>query len=225
MSPKSQATLWLFVLFTMAGCSSTEITEHQPYEGEKLARPDRMIVHDFIATPADVSPDSAFAAELAGADGSMTTEQIEAGRKLGAEVAKALVANLRDLGLPAVQAEGQAVPRVHDIVLRGYFVSIDEGSSTKRVLIGFGSGAAELRTAVEGYQMTAEGLRLLGSGKVDSGGDEMPGVMVPLAVLAATANPIAGEASGSDTIEGAAKRTADEIAAQIQKTAKKQGWI
>jgi hypothetical protein len=58
---------------------------------------------------------------------------------------------------------------------------------------------------------------------------------VPVAVLAATANPIGlvfsggaklyGEATGSDTIEGAAKRTADEIAAQLKTAAEEQGWI
>ena len=100
-------------------------------------------------------------------------------------------------------------------MLRGYFVSIEEGSAGKRVLVGFGSGTAEMRAAVEGYQMTAQGLRLLGSGEVRSGGGAMPGVAVPLAVLAATANPIGlvvgggaklygrrREATGSDTIEG-----------------------
>jgi hypothetical protein len=63
----------------------------------------------------------------------------------------------------------------------------------------------------------------------------MPGVAAPLAVLAATANPIGlvvggavkatGEVTGSDTIEGAAKRTADEIAAQLKTAAEEQGWI
>jgi hypothetical protein len=34
-----------------------------------------------------------------------------------------------------------------------------------------------------------------------------------------------GEASGSSTIEGRAKPTADEIAAQLKVAAEKQGWI
>ena len=60
-------------------------------------------------------------------------------------------------------------------------------------------------------------------------------MVVPLAVVAATANPIGlvvggavkatGEATGSDTIQGAAKRTADEIAAQLHTAAEEQGWI
>jgi hypothetical protein len=234
MKPLNRAAVWLFALAVLAGCASTEVTERQRYEGAKLARPDRIIVHDFTANPADVPPQSPFAARLAGAV-PPTAEQRELGRKLGAQIAEDLVADLQGMGLPAVRAEGQPPPRVDDIVLRGYFVSIEEGSAGKRVLVGFGSGEAEMRAAVEGYQATAAGLRLLGSGEVSSAGGEMPGVVAPLAVLAATANPIGlvvggaaklyGEGSGSETIEGAAKRTADEIAAQLRTAAEEQGWI
>jgi Domain of unknown function (DUF4410) len=233
MKPLNRA-VWLCVLVVLAGCASTEITERQRYQGAKLARPDRIIVHDFTGNPADVPPESPFAAQMAGTI-PPTPEQREVGRKVGAQMAKQLVADLQGMGLPAARAAGQPAPQVNDIVLRGYFVSIDEGSAGKRVLVGFGSGAAEMRAAVEGYQMTAQVLRLLGSGEVRSGGGKMPGVAVPAAVLAATANPIGlvvggaakmyGEATGSDTIEGAAKRSADEIAAQLKTAADEQGWI
>jgi hypothetical protein len=234
MKPLSRAAACLCVLAVVAGCASTEITERQRYQGAKLARPDRIIVHDFTGNPADVPPESPFAAQLAGTI-PPTPEQREVGHKLGAQIAKQLVADLQGMGLPAVPAAGQPAPRVNDIVLRGYFFSIDEGSAGKRVLVGFGSGTAEMRAAVEGYQMTAQGLRLLGSGEIRSGGSDMPGMVVPLAVVAATANPIGlvvggavklyGEGTGSDTIEGAAKRTADEVAAQLKTAAQEQGWI
>jgi hypothetical protein len=234
MKPLSRAASWLLALVLVAGCASTEVTDRQRYEGAKLARPDRIIVHDFTANPAEVPPESAFAAELAGA-ATPTPQQAELGRKLGAQIAQELVAELRAMGLPAVAAAGQPAPQVDDIVLRGYFVSVEEGSARERVLVGFGKGAAELRTAVEGFQMTTEGLRPLGRGEVRSGGGELPGVVLPLAVVAATANPIGlvvggavkltGEATGSDTIEGSAKRTAEEIAAQLKTTAEEQGWI
>ena len=234
MKSLSRVAPWLFALVVMTGCASTEIAQHKPYQGEKLARPDRIIIHDFTANPADVPPESPFAARLAGAV-SPTPEQRELGRKLGAQIAEDLVADLQGMGLPAVRAEGQPAPQIDDIVLRGYFVSIEEGSAGKRVLVGFGSGAAEMRAAVEGYQATAAGLRLLGSGEVSSAGGGMPGVAAPLAILAATANPIGlvvgggaklyGEATGSDTIEGAAKRTANEIAAQLRTAAEEQGWV
>jgi hypothetical protein len=234
MKPLNRAALALFVLVALAGCASTEITERQRYEGAKLARPDRIIVHDFTADPADVPPGSAFAAQMASAR-TPPPQQVALGRRLGAEVAKELVADLRAMGLPAVAAAGQPAPRPDDIVLRGYFVSVDEGSATQRVLVGFGAGAAELKTAVEAYQMTAQGLRPLARGEIKSGGGELPGMVVPLAVVAATANPIGlivggamkgtGEVTGSDTIEGVAKRTADEIATQLKTAAEEQGWI
>jgi hypothetical protein len=230
----ASATAWLLALFVLGGCASTEVTERQRHEGAKLTRPERIIVHDFTSDPAEVPPDSPFATRLAGAV-RPTPEQEDLGRKLGTQIAEDLVAELQSLGLPAVRAEGQPAPQIDDIVLRGYFVSIAEGSAGKRVLVGFGSGAAEMRAAVEGYQATAAGLRRLGSGEVSSEGGKLPGVAAPLAVLAATANPIGlvvggaaklyGEGSGSDTIEGAAKRTADEIAAQLRTVAEENGWI
>jgi hypothetical protein len=120
-------------------------------------------------------------------------------------------------------------------MLTGYFESIDAGSTAGRVLLGFGSGSAELKTVVEGYQMTGLGPRLLGSGSTDSSGNKTPGAVAPLVVLAATANPIglivsgtakiAGEVTGRSTIEGAAKRTAAEIAKVLRERFQERGWI
>jgi uncharacterized protein DUF4410 len=52
--------------------------------------------------------------------------------------------------------------------------SVDSGSAITRVVLGFGSGASELKTAVEGSLMPERGLRRLGSGAVDSGGGKTP---------------------------------------------------
>jgi hypothetical protein len=223
---------------TLAGNAVVVGVTNQPTRyipSEVCARPDRIIVYDFAATPADVPAGSAIASGYSEPSTPQTAEQIEAGRKLGAEVAKDLVAEIQNMGLPAAQAAGQPPPRVGDLVIMGYFVSVQEGSAAERVLIGFGSGAANLKTVVEGYLMTAQGLRRLGGGELDSGGGKTPGVAVPLVVAAATANPIGlivggaakvyGEASGSATIEGAGKRTAEEIADKLRVAFEKQGWI
>jgi len=225
----------LFALVALAACASTKVTGSQSYQGERLARPDRIIVHDFAATPADIPAWSAAVGRQAAPSTPQTEEAIETGRKLGAQVAKELVAEIRDMGLPAVLAAGQSAPDVGDIVIIGYFESIDEGSAVKRIAIGFGSGGAELTTQVEGYLMTDQGLRELGSREIDSGGGKTPGVMVPLAVFVATANPIGlivggalkvgGEATGRSTIEGSAKRTAKKIGDELRAAFEKQGWL
>lgn len=222
------------VLVALAACAKTEVTERQAYEGEKLAKPGRIIVHDFAATPSDLPADSPLAASATGQKETLDDEQLATARQLGAAVAEELVKNLQGMGLPAVRAEGQAAPAVDDIVMRGYFVSVDEGSATERVVVGFGAGAADLQTAVEAYQMTPDGLRRLGGGEVHAGGGKVPGALLPIAVVAAKGNPLGllvnsgvqayGEKTGEATIEGAAKRTADEIFTQIRPTIERQGW-
>jgi len=167
--------------------------------------------------------------------GGPTEEQLEAGRQLGAEVAKDLVEEIQDMGLPAVRAAELPRGETGDIVIRGTFLSVDEGSALKRIVVGFGSGGAELRTLVEGYVMTERGLRKLGSGQIDSGGNKLPGVVLPLAVFVATANPIGlavggavkatGELTGSSTIEGSGRRTAELIAQELKVKFEEQGWI
>ena len=169
MKSFGRIALCLFALVALAGCASTKVTGSRYYQGERLARPDHIIVHDFAATPADIPAWSAAAGRYAAPSTPQTAEAIETGRNLGAQVAKQLVAEIRDMGLPAVLAADQPAPHVGDIVIIGYFESIDEGSAVKRIAIGFGSGGAKLTTQVEGYLMEDQGLRKLGSREIDSG--------------------------------------------------------
>ena len=224
----------LFVLAMVGGCASTKVTDRQILVNERIPRPNRILVYDFIANPADMPANSALAGQVEPGP-PLTAEQLQTGRQLGAQIADKLVAQIRDMGLPAIAALGGTPPRVGDIVIRGYLVSIDEGSAGKRMLIGFGAGGSELRTVVEGYQMTARGLRKLGSGTVDSGGSKGPGAAAPAAVAIATGNPIGlivsggmkiyGEASGSSKLEGRATATAKEIADVLKTRFEEEGWI
>jgi hypothetical protein len=105
----------------------------------------------------------------------------------------------------------------------------------KRVTLGFGSGASELKTLVEGYQMTASGPRKLGQGAVDAGGGKMPGGALGVAALLLTHNPLGlavqagvqgyGEYTGSAKIQGRAKQAAQEIAEQLKVRFKEEGWV
>jgi len=228
------AVLWVLALLAVAGCTSTDVYTRPERPGERLARPGRIIVYDFAAAPADIPAWSDAAARYA-ASAPPQAAQREVGRALGAQVAQNLVAAIRGMGLVAVGALGQPAPQVNDIVLIGFFESLDEGSAAKRVVLGFGSGSAELTTHVEGYQMTKRGLRKLGSGVVEAGGGKTPGVAVPLAVSIATANPIGlivggavkagGEVTGKSTIEGTAARTAEAIAKHLRGRFEDQSWL
>ena len=168
----------LLALVVVAGCASTKVSDRQILVTEKIPRPDHIWVYDFVATPADLPADFAIAREDVDST-PQTAEQIATGRQLGAQIATQLVVEIRGMGMPAERATAQTRPQINDLVIRGYLVSIQEGSATKRVAIGFGAGASELKTAVEGFQMTAQGLRRLGSGIVDAGGSKTPGAPRP----------------------------------------------
>ncbi len=225
----------LCVMVVAAGCASTRVVSREKLVDEQLPRPNQIWVYDFAATAAEVPTNSTLAGEYSEDTSSQTPEDIAAGRALGARMAAQLVEEIRRMGLPAEVALTETKPQVNDLVFRGYLLSINEGSTAKRVVIGFGSGASELRTAVEGYQMTAAGLRKLGSGTLQAGGGKSPGAAVGAATFIATANPAGlivsgsmkayGEMSGKSTVTGRAEATAKEIAKVLKQRFQEQGWI
>ncbi len=219
----------------IAGCASTKVTSRETLVRQQLPRPGHILVYDFVAKPDEVPANSGLAGQYSEHPTPQTAEQVAAGRKLGAEIAAELVALIRDMGLPAEVASAGTKPQINDILLQGYLLSIHKGSAAERLTIGFGTGASELKTAVEGYQMTDLGLRKLGSGTVESGGSKGPGAAVGVAGLVATGNPaglivstgmkVYGEASGKSTVEGRAQATAKEIADQLKPRFQQEGWI
>jgi hypothetical protein len=225
----------VLALVVVAGCASTEVMERDEYKGGKIPRPHHIWVYDFAATPAEVPASSALAGQPVEHSTPQTPEQIETGRKMGELIATQLVEEIFNMGMLARKASSNTKPEINDLVIRGYLLSIDEGDATKRVAVGFGSGASHLTVAAEGFQMTAQGLRKLGGGKAEAGGGKTPGGAVGVAGLIVTGNPVGlivgggakayGEYSGSSKIEGRAKDTAKFIAEKLKPKFQEQGWI
>jgi hypothetical protein len=219
----------------MAGCASTKVTGRDESAVGKLPRPAHIWVYDFAATPSDVPDESALAGQHSEHSSPQTAEHIKTGRQLGAEIEAQLVKQIRGMRMPAEHAVTGTKPQINDLVIRGYLVSFNEGSAAKRIMIGFGSGASDLKVAVEGFQMTAQGLRKLGGGTTDAEGGKTPGADLGAIGLVATHNPaglivstgmkIYGEESGKSTVKGRADQTAKEIADVLKKRFQEQGWI
>lgn len=220
----------------IAGCASTDVSNQQGASSrETTAKPERVIVYDFASTQAGIPPDSAIAGLYRERTTPQTPEEIALGRRLGALVASRLVEELNDRGIVASAAATGPVPLVGDAVVRGEFVTVDEGSRGKRVLIGFGAGSNELHTLVEGYMVTTGGLVPLGSAQIEASGGKTPGMLVPLAVGVATGSVarsivIGGTANllqelGPENLDGAAKRTAKKIANVIIDAFEERGWL
>jgi hypothetical protein len=224
-----------FTLALLAGCASTKVAQETPMVSPGLARPNKIWVYDFIADPARIPADATISAGVSAPSTPPTAEQLETGRQIGAAIAKDLVADINAMGLTAVQGWPGSVPQVGDGVIRGYLVSVEGGSAAKRFVIGFGAGSSEMDAVIEGFAVTAQGWRKLGSGTLSSSGNKMPGMVAPAAIAIATGNPLGvivmggtkiyGEASGKNTLEGRAKATADAIAEQLKIRFRERGWI
>jgi Domain of unknown function (DUF4410) len=228
--------IYLFALAVVAtGCASTTVTGQRQDVTEAVPRPNQIWVYDFVATASDIPADSSLRGQFSPSSAEPTAQQISAGRQLGTLIARDLVADIQSMGLPAALAGPGTSAQVGDGIIRGYIVSVEGGSAAKRFVVGFGSGTSEMDTLVEGYVMTAQGLRRLGSGTLSSSGSRTPGMIVPAAVAIASGNPVGlivaggmkiyGEASGRNQLEGRAKATADEIAAQLRIRFQDRGWI
>ncbi len=82
-------------------------------------------------------------------------------------IAQELVKDIQAMGMPASEAGPGTSPQIGDGIIRGYIVSTQGGNTgnmVKRLVIGFGAGNTEMDTLVEGYVVTPQGLRKLGSG-------------------------------------------------------------
>jgi len=232
---KATAATAMAAMLLTSGCATTSMSPQQSYGGPKLAKPGRILVYSFVADASQVDAGTQSENGYGAPSHQATPEELSVGRELGQKVASRLVEEINDMGMRAEVGDTAAPANVGDIILQGQFASIDEGSAAKRLVVGFGSGKAELKTFVQGYVMTTQGPRRVGGGTVDSGGGKSPGLIVPLLVTAATANPIGlvvggavkigQEASGSSTVDGAARRTADQIAERLRSRFQQEGWI
>jgi hypothetical protein len=155
-----------------------------------LARPNQIWVYDFVAAPSDIPADSSLAGQVGTPSTPPTAEELETGRQYGAMIAKQLVKDIQDMGMPAIAAGPGSSPQVGDGVIRGYLVSVQGGSALKRFAIGFGSGTSEMDTVVEGYLMTPARLAQTGVGDAQFRRKQNPRNCCAGAIAIATGNPV-----------------------------------
>ena len=218
-------------LLVLAGCASSEITQRRDApDVDQVAKPGRIIVYDFAATPGDIPASAEITGYYDERETPQTAEEIELGRKLGGLAAAQLTARILDMGLIAQRAGDGPVPDVGDAVIAGSFFSVDEGARGKRVVIGFGAGSGELNIGVNGYLVTETGHQPLGLREVATSGAKAPGIAVPAAfqnplLLAAnSAMKLKGE-KGAETLEAAAERAANLVADELEEVFRNNGWL
>jgi hypothetical protein len=226
------------MLSAMIACAPTKVEPVQSYQGTRLPRPEVVVVSDFIAAPEQVKLDTGLGATLRNAaSGTSASEQrTEDARKVSAAISKVLAAEIRKLGLPAVQSsEPSAQTAANKLVVGGQILSIDEGNRTRRNLIGLGAGKSDVqaRADIHYYAGGASPLEVE-SFVASAESSRKPGAAETMGVGAATGRVAESAAVGVGTgmapalsgdVDADGERLAKAIAMQLARFFVSQGWI
>ncbi len=223
-------------LMVMAGCARVS-TEHVQKSIDVLPRPQLILVHDYRVSPDEVQLDSALSSRVKRAvKGTPKTEdQLKVEQEVSRVLTTTLVDEIRKLGIPADSAT-MASPVAGPILsIEGQIVSIDEGNKAKRLVIGLGSGASEVRTLTQVHEVTsADGDHLVEDFYTTTKSSRKPG-LGPMAGMGAAAGLAASHVAAaggvgvatslSQTVEADVKHGAKQIAKELAKLFVEQGWI
>jgi hypothetical protein len=215
------------------GCAGAKVaTGRRAVPDAEIARPSTIVVHDFAVDLSEVVADT-FGPEFSSGPGNLS-ERATLGRDTANALAEKLVAELRDRGIRAERASSGRVAPVSALVIKGQFVTIDEGDRAKRMTIGLGAGSSNLIARVQVYQMTERGLRRIVEAEATAHGSKMPGMAIPIAGGAAagslaTSAAISGGMNivkeGRASMDADAGHMAEKIAERAKAFYERQRWL
>ena len=233
------AVLFVVVMAIAVGCAPTNV-QQQGTTLTQLPRPDLIMIYDFAVSPDEVKLDTGLSAELTQKyqqhkGMSPTAQEIKLGHKVAEAVADELVKKIRSYGLWAERGFGYPYGKGKVLMVKGQFVSIDQGNRTERVAVGLGAGRSDVQANVQVYEMTPQGLQevdtLRGTAKsgYKPGMAEMMGagaIAGHLLMSTVVSGVVAGASEmTSATVEADGKRLADKIAVELGNFFVKQAWI
>jgi hypothetical protein len=221
------------VVVACFGCARARIKNAQTERITTLPRPARVVVFDFDSGASDVRVGTSPRQRVRRAVGLSKAQPDLLAEAVANALASRVVEDINALGLRAERAAGAAPPGPNDLVVQGQFVRIDEGSATKRFVIGLGVGATELRTQVEVFQVAADGWHPVQLFDTVATGARLPGAewFVAGGAVGGTVATSAMISSGVGvlrewraSIDADAGRTSEQIARKISELSTAQRW-
>ncbi len=227
----------------LAGCASANVTKLEAYEGETLAKPDRIVVYGFAYAPGQGGSAAQGTGQGTGegtaGDGAgqpaLTPEQVEFGKSISDVLQAVLVEEIGAFGIPTEPAGKLTDAQGSTLLIQGEFISVDEGSAAARMLVGFGAGRTKVVTRSQVRYATPEGQKQIKQFEVVGTSGSAPGFVMPLGIGGATGQmkrsiiiggtaTVVSEAVGPSVVSDT-QRTGKELAAELGKFFKRQGWI
>jgi hypothetical protein len=240
MKSRIRFGLLVFIMLAVAaGCAPTNVQEKSMTIAQ-LPKPDLILVYDFAVSPEEVKLDKGLSADLMqkyeeykGA--SRTAEEIKVGHKVADAVAAELVKKINSYGLFAERAFGLPQGKGKVLMVKGQFLTIDEGNRTERVTIGLGAGRTDVQANVQVYELTPQGRKEVDTLRGTAKSGEKPGMaeMMGIGAIAGhllASTVVSGALAGgtemtSATVEADGKRLADQIAVELGNFFVEQAWI
>ena len=220
-------------LVFISACGQTGVRNVRLTQEKNLPRPSRILVADFAVSEREIT-------EYQGIMRQQPTikDPVERERQLAAEVKDALaeevIGGLRALGFTAERVSRGSRATGNDLLIDGYFFTVDEGNPLQRLVIGFGNGTSTVDSQVQVYQ--GEDARKLLEFATHSDSGKLPGAAPTLGAGAVaqggvTAGMVVANAavSGVKTYKSDVARMAaasgDQVVRYLSEFFAQQGWI
>jgi hypothetical protein len=217
------------------GCARTSVQGVQVMASD-LPRPSMIVVYPFVTSGATVALNSGLLSRALAAVQATPEEQEreKVAQQVTEILTQKLVKRIQDLGMPAQPSSAVMPAQGSILAIEGHILSIDEGNPTRRMLIGLGAGASEVRTLVQVYAVTGGSRRLVEDFYTTVKSSRKPGMAETMGMGAAAGRAAESAAvsvgvtaltAQSQTVEGDAEAAAKAIAKQLAKFFAQQGWI
>jgi hypothetical protein len=208
------------------------------YSGpETLSRPARVLIHDFVVPVNVVTSDESIAGRLhrdimlrGGVDEDSSPEVLA--RRVQAAFTKTLTKELKKVNMPAAGSPAQralmtdGVLAGSELVIDGEFVAIHEGDETKRVMIGFGRGASDIKTHLTVSAFVQNHPMVILELNLSSESGKKPGAVATMGVGSLAVGAAAGGVGDRKSkVETDASRMATLVAKQLEVFMTDQKWI
>ncbi len=201
----------LFLCLALVSCASVSVEDGTERATQKM--PEMVYVLDFSTAHGDWEVDRSGA------------ELTDFKKNLQLMLRTAMTTDLTDRLVPAVPGrKSDRARRQNAWLVRGEFVTVQQGSRLLRSAIGFGAGGTKVETRVQVYDLAQNpDVPFLTFSTTGGSGSE------PGAILAFTTDPlqiaIGGVSGAAHGLSEDTKRTAREITAEFSDYMYKRGWI
>jgi hypothetical protein len=224
-----RASLALAVLLAMAaiGCTPPQAIRQILYAEEAMNQPPLVLVYDFAVRADDVVVDAFGPAFLPAP--TTHAEAPSRDERVANTLAAAMVEKLRAGGIRAERAGARTSPPREAILVKGQFVTVNEGGAAPRMTIGLGPDTSSLRVQVQAYQVNESGdLRRIAEREVGGAGiivETAPDQPRPPVRPAVIAGGLTFVLRSQANVEADTERLAELFVDRAIEFYQRQGWL